>query len=134
MADAALIEAGGGSDGSLVFESSALNLRISKATIDSTILSTMDPKFLHLTATGWTAIATIGNLASLLVLAFFNIRYLEVMKRQDRAFIRQATASEQTLLELQRRYEADISMQERTAFPDFGERRLATRNFGRKRS
>jgi hypothetical protein len=76
----------------------------------------MDPTFLHLSATAWTAIATIGNLASLLVLAFFNIRYLEVMKRQDRAFIRQANASEQTLLELQRRYEADIAMQERTAF------------------
>ncbi|HEY5256591.1 MAG TPA: hypothetical protein VIJ53_18200 [Acidobacteriaceae bacterium] len=76
----------------------------------------MDPTFLHLSATAWTAIATIGNLASLLVLAFFNIRYLEVMKRQDKAFIRQANASEQTLLELQRRYEADIAMQERTAF------------------
>ncbi len=76
----------------------------------------MDPKFLHLTATGWTAIATIGNLASLLVLAFFNIRYLAVMKKQDQAFIRQANASEQTLAELQRRYEADICMQERTAF------------------
>ena len=85
-------------------------------TADCTILSTMDPTFLHLSATAWTAIATIGNLASLLVLAFFNIRYLEVMKRQDKAFIRQADASEQTLLELQRRYEADIAMQERTAF------------------
>ena len=85
-------------------------------TTDCTILSTMDPTFLNLSATAWTAIATIGNLASLLVLAFFNIRYLEVMKRQDKAFIRQANASEQTLLELQRRYEADIAMQERTAF------------------
>ena len=85
-------------------------------TTDCTILSTMDPTFLNLSATAWTAIATIGNLASLLVLAFFNIRYLEVMKRQDRAFIRQADASEKTLLELQRRYEADIAMQERTAF------------------
>jgi hypothetical protein len=100
----------------LVLASSERNSPVSNATFESTILSTMDPKFLHLTATGWTAIATIGNLASLLVLAFFNIRYLEVMKKQDKAFIRQANASEQTLLELQRRYEADISMQERTAF------------------
>ncbi|MES2219565.1 MAG: hypothetical protein V4587_01200 [Acidobacteriota bacterium] len=38
------------------------------------------------------------------------------MKKQDQAFIRQANASEQTLAELQRRYEADICMQERTAF------------------
>jgi hypothetical protein len=76
----------------------------------------MDPTFLHLTATGWTAIATIGNLASLLVLAVFNIRYLGAMKKQVQATIRQADASEQSLLELQRRYEADISIQERTAF------------------
>jgi hypothetical protein len=116
VADLALMEAGDGSDCSLVFEFSAINSRVSKAAAQSTILSSMDPKFLHLTATGWTAIATIGNLGSLLVLAFFNIRYLAVMKKQDRAFIRQANASEQTLLELQRRYEADISMQERTAF------------------
>jgi hypothetical protein len=76
----------------------------------------MDPTFLHLTATGWTAIATIGNLASLLVLAVFNIRYLGAMKNQVLATIRQADASEQSLLELQRRYEADVSIQERTAF------------------
>jgi|ERR1035437_1239902 hypothetical protein len=116
VADVALIETGGGSDGSLVLESSEVNSRVSKATAESTILSSMDPKFLYLTATGWTAIATIGNLASLLVLAFFNIRYEGAMKKQVQASMRQANASEQTLLELQRRYEADICMQERTAF------------------
>ena len=53
--------------------------------------------FLHLTATGWTALASMVNAASLLVLAGFNFLYLRAANTQARAAMEQSKTANDAL-------------------------------------
>ncbi len=62
-----------------------------------TIIVDNPETFLHLTATGWTAIASIGSAVSVFVLVVSNIFYLRAMNRQVAAANEQAAAATQAL-------------------------------------